>query len=81
MMRNEAGAKKSTIEDVKEKHENNLMSIEGVQGVGIGEESGKPVIKIYVNKKIKSLQDKIPKQIEGYPVRIEVSGKFEALDA
>jgi len=80
-MSNEAGVKKPTIEKVKEKHENKLMSIEGVQGVGIGEESGKLVIKLYVDKKTKSLQDKIPMQIEGYPVRIEVSGKFVALEA
>ncbi len=74
-------SKKLTIEQVKEKHENQLLNISGVQGVGISEESGKSVIMIYVAKKTKSLLEKIPSQIEGYPVKIEVSGEFRALPA
>ncbi len=70
-----------TIEQVKEKHESKLMSIQGVEGVGIGEELGKPFIKVYVAKKTKSLETKIPKQMEGYPVKIEESGEFKALPA
>lgn len=78
-MNKETASKRLTIEQVKEKHENRLLNISGVQGVGIGEESGKSVIMIYVDKKTKSLIGKIPTQIEGYPVKIEVSGEFHAL--
>ncbi len=80
-MNKETAPKKLTIEQVKEKHENRLLNISGVQGIGIGEESGKSIIIIYVAKKTKSLLDKIPAQIEGYPVKIEVSGEFHALPA
>lgn len=70
---------KITIEQVKAKCESQLLSINGVVGVGIGEELGKPVIKVYVAEKTKSLQEKIPEQIEGYLVSIEATGEFHAL--
>ncbi len=72
-------AKRSPIEQVKAKHEMRLLRIEGVEGVGIGEEADQLVIKVYVAKKTKALQESIPARIEGYPVRIEVSGEFHAL--
>lgn len=78
IMMKEVAAKKLTIEQVKAKYESQLLSIEGVVGVGIGEELGKPVIKVYVAKKTKSLQEKIPTQMEGYLVSIEVTGEFHA---
>ncbi len=71
--------KQLPIEQVKAKHETQLLTIEGVEGVGIGEELSKRVLKVYVVKKTKTLQEKIPSQIEGYPVRIEVTGEFHAL--
>ena len=78
IMRKGPVAKKLTIEKIKAKHEPQLLGIEGVAGVGIGEDLGKPVIKVYVVRKTKSLQEKIPAQIEGYPVSVEVSGEFHA---
>jgi len=72
-------AKKSPIEEVKAKHEMRLLGIEAMEGVGISEEAGHLVIKVYVSKKTKALQKSIPARIEGYPVRIEVSGEFHAL--
>ncbi len=77
-MKKGAGAKKATIEEIKTKYESQLLNIQGVEGIGIGEESGKPVIKVYVAKKTKPLQEKIPNQIEGYPVSMEVTGEFHA---
>lgn len=70
---------KPSIEKVKARHEGRLLLIEGVEGVGIGEESQQPFLRVYVAKKTKSLQKKIPTRIEGYPVRIEGSGEFHAL--
>ena len=69
---------KTTIEAIKAKHETELLKIEGVQGVGIGEKMVKTVIKVYVIKKTEALQKKIPAQIEGYPVDIEVTGEIHA---
>ena len=73
--------KQRAIEEVKAAHEMRLMNIEGVQGVGIGQQ-GKGdglAIKVYVDNKTKSLQEKLPKELEGHPVEIEVSGEFHAL--
>jgi hypothetical protein len=70
-----------TIDQVKEKHEMELMAIPGVTGVGIGQDSRKPggVIKVYVERTTPELTRKIPKQIEGYSVAIEQTGEFRAL--
>lgn len=68
----------ASIEEVKAKHEQQLMRIEGVQGVGIGDISDRPVIKIYVARKTKFLQQQLPTQLEGYPVTLETSGEFDA---
>jgi len=75
----EMAGKRESIEQVKSKYEMEWLRIEGVEGVGIGEENEKPVIRVYVAKKTKTIQEKVPSQIEGYPVRIEVSGEFHAL--
>lgn len=73
-------ADKPTIEQVKSKHERELLKIEGVQGVGIGLDNDKDrqVIKIYADKKTKALQERVPTELEGYPVQIEVSGEFHS---
>jgi hypothetical protein len=70
---------KLTIEQVQEKYQNQLLSVSGVVGVGIGAVDGKPVIKVLVVKKTPELEWKIPKVLEGYPVMIEVTGKMRAL--
>jgi hypothetical protein len=64
---------------VMRRHEDQLLSIEGIVGSGIGRDSGIPVINIYVVKKTKSLEEKIPSTMDGIPVRIIESGEFKAL--
>jgi hypothetical protein len=71
--------RKPTIEHVKTRHEMKFMNIEGVQGVGIGEQEGKPVIKVYVSRKTPALKEKVPTSLEGYPVHVETTGEFHAL--
>ncbi len=78
IMNNIQSSPRPTIDEVKTRHEMSFFNINGVEGVGIGEESGRAVIKIYVSKQPKLLQDKIPAQIEGYPVVLEFSGEFHA---
>lgn len=70
---------KLAIEQVQEKYQNQLLSVSGVVGVGIGAVDGKPVIKVLVIKKTPELEWKIPRVLEGYPVVIEVTGEIRAL--
>ena len=69
-----------TIEQVQEEHTDEWMAIPGVEGTAIGLYEGKPCIRIFTSLKPKELQDKIPSTVEGYPVIIEETGAFRALD-
>ncbi|HVG33846.1 MAG TPA: hypothetical protein VM911_12230 [Pyrinomonadaceae bacterium] len=80
-MAKEASKKQRSIEKVKAAHEGKLMAIDGVQGVGIGqrEDGDGLAIKVYVDTMTRALKEKLPKQLEGHPVQVEVSGEFHAL--
>ena len=53
------------------------MSIAGVVGVGIGRDAiGNEVIVVYVSDA--SVKARIPKVLDGFPTKIEVSGEFSA---
>ena len=69
-----------TIEQVQEEHTDEWMAIPGVEGTAIGLYEGKPCIKIFTSKKPQELRAKIPSTVEGYPVIIEETGAFRALD-
>jgi hypothetical protein len=66
------------IEQVKERHENDMMELPNVVGVGIGEKNGKPVIKVFVTHKVElsSLKPKerIPKRLDHCDVDVEEIG-------
>jgi len=65
------------IEHTKRVHEAELFAIDGVEGVGIGEnEDGKEFIRVYVRDK--ETTAKVPKTLDGFPVKAHVSGEFEA---
>ncbi len=68
------------IEPVQEEHTDEWMAIPGVEGTAIGLSEGKPCIRIFTSLKPKELRDKIPLTVEGYPVIIEETGTFRALD-
>jgi hypothetical protein len=69
-----------TIEQVQEEHTDEWMAIDGVEGTAIGLYEGKPCIKIFISTKSQEIRDKIPSTVEGYPVIIEETGAFRALD-
>ena len=69
-----------TIEQVQEEHTNAWMTISGIEGTAIGLFEGTPCIKIFTSVKPEQLRDKIPLTVEGYPVIIEQTGSFRALD-
>ena len=69
-----------TIEQVQEEHTDEWMAIPGVEGTAIGLFEDKPCIKIFTSSKPQQIRDKIPSTVEGYPVIIEETGAFRALD-
>jgi hypothetical protein len=72
-------AEKSITQALKEATPG-LMKVEGVVGTAQGLCQGAPCIKIYVANKTPELLAKIPATIAGYPVAIEETGPFKALD-
>lgn len=68
------------IKAVMDAHVGTLMAIPGVTAVAIGElDDGTPCIKVYIEKESDETRRAIPKTLEGYPVRVEVSGKIEPM--
>ena len=65
-------------EEVMARNESRLMSIPGVTGLGISESAGQPVISIMVNELTAELKEKLPEQLEGVPVKIDVVGEVSA---
>ena len=71
---------KTSIEDVRYRYDDQLLSQEGVVGVGTGETStGEPCINVYVIEKTPELEDTIPKELDGYTIEIEEIGEVKAL--
>lgn len=63
------------VKTVMEAHVDELMKIQGVTGVAIGElEDGTPSIHVYVVEKSDEVVKRIPKALEGHPVDIIESG-------
>ena len=69
-----------TIEQVQEEHTDGWMAIPGVEGTAIGLFEGKPCIKILSSVSPQQLRTSIPSTVGGYPVIIERTGEFRALD-
>lgn len=68
------------IKTVMEAHVDELMAIDGVSVVAIGElDDRTPCIKVYVVEKTEEHARRIPKMLEGYPVVVEVSGVIEPM--
>lgn len=68
------------INEVKEEHVKELMAIPGVVGVYVGTlEDGTPCIGVMVIKKSPEFEKKIPKFLEGHPVKIDETGEIKPL--
>jgi hypothetical protein len=57
-------------------HGSALMRTPGVVGVGIGQCSERPCIKVFVVEKTPGLVASVPTTLEGYEVVIEATGDF-----
>lgn len=66
------------IEDVLDRHRDKLMETPGVVGVGIGESQGIPVIIVMVDQLTPELKSRLPEKIEGFTVKVEVTGEITA---
>lgn len=65
------------INAVMNDHTRELMAIPGVTGVAIGQTEDKaPCILVLIENQSGELDRKIPKVLEGYAVRVIVSGKI-----
>ena len=69
-----------TIEQVQEEHTDEWMAVDGVEGTGIGLFKGKPCIKILTSSGTDQIRAQIPSEVEGYPLIVEETGEFNALD-
>lgn len=68
-----------TIQQVKAKHEGQLMSTQGVVSVGIGhDQKGQAAIIIGVESQNKLNKMNLPKELDGYPVNIQIMGTIRA---
>ncbi|HEX9749834.1 MAG TPA: hypothetical protein VGB22_00905 [candidate division Zixibacteria bacterium] len=69
------------INAVMDAHVDELMSIVGVTGVAIGElDDGTPCILVLVFEQTDELERKIPRELEGHPVRLLESGEIKPMD-
>jgi hypothetical protein len=69
------------LEEIQARHEDQLLSVEGVNGVCISlDESGEDfVLHVHVTKRTPELEQAIPQEIEGVPVRlVETGGPIKA---
>lgn len=69
-----------TIEDVLATHADSLMSLPGVVGTAIGSCDGSPCIRVLVSDAISASRRVIPSRLEGYIVRVELTGPIRALE-
>lgn len=64
------------------KHEEQLMRLPNVTGVGVGEKADKVVIKVFVTHKVPETdlrpQEIVPKSLEGYETDVEEIGAVTA---
>lgn len=69
-----------SIEEVLKENTDEWMAVPGVEGTAIGLLDGKPCIKVFSSRPVGKLQGTIPSVVEGYPVAIEQTGAFRALE-
>jgi len=68
------GVTSKTIEEVLAAHGESLRALPGVVGTAIGRCDGTPCIRVFLADSSEAARRRIPPQLEGYPVRAEVTG-------
>lgn len=72
-----AGTPGVTIEEALAVHTDEWMAIDGVEGTGIGLCDDTPCIKIFVSRPPEAFDDTLPEDVDGFPVRLEPTGRIE----
>jgi len=68
-----------TIQEVKARHVERLLAMPGVVSVGIGKNpDGQFVIIVGLDGPHPKTIEQLPKVLEGYPVRVEITGPVKA---
>ena len=67
------------IEQVLKEHTDQLMALPGVVGTAQGLCGKHPCIKLYVAEMTDELKQKIPSNLEGYKVDVQITGEIKAL--
>lgn len=68
-----------TIEEVKTRHEARLLAMRGVVSVGVGRNpDGQLVLVIGLDRPRRQTLAKLPPNLEGYLVRVEIIGQIKA---
>lgn len=68
----------TVVQEVKRRHEADLLKTPGVVGVGIGRKEGRECIRIYVSEETPKILAALPRSLEDVPVEVVVSGLFKA---
>ena len=63
-----------TIREVLAAHTDSLMALPGVVGTAVGLCDGAACIRVFLADSSAAAGGKIPAQLEGYPVKVEVTG-------
>jgi hypothetical protein len=76
----EASAPVVTASAIKDRHESDLLKIQGVIGTGIGAagQPGKVAIQVYVDHETSQIDSAVPATLEGVPVKVIETGQFTA---
>lgn len=53
-----------------------VIGLPGVAGTAVGLSAGKPCVTIMIERDDAALRAKLPRSEAGFPVRIEVTGRF-----
>jgi ribosomal protein S19 len=65
-----------SIDEVLAAHTDSLMRVPGVVGTAVGLCEGAHCIKVFVTDSSIGVKAGFPRELEGYPISVEVSGPF-----
>jgi hypothetical protein len=63
-----------TIDEVLAAHNDSLLALPGVLGTAAARCEGSPCIRVLVSRMSDELRRRLPSQLEGFPVRVDVTG-------
>ena len=76
---NDKDPEQARLESIQARHQDRVLSLPEVQGIGMGKEAGRWIFKVFVRKSSPEGLRAIPTSIEGIPVRVVESGEFRTL--